>query len=157
MTSENIENILIRLHVDQREVLFIILDKDGLINRKGDGTPDCNENDLYIGIDKEGLFNQLRPYITEDMNEFLQKSYDAPNKKGRTCDLKILLAGNGIETGTQFLYGELSQGPPKLFVDLCIKAVTVTEKWFQEQKKMTSAAKGNNAPKQEKKPWWKFW
>ncbi len=157
MTLETISRTLITLKVDQKEVLFLMLAQDGSINRKGDGTPDCNDNDLYIGNNNEGLFDQLKSFLTEDMGNFLQKTYDVPDKKGRLCDLTILFGGEGVETGTQFLYGEFSQGPPKPFVDYCVNAMNLTEGWFQSQKKMSSTAERKIEPKPEKKSWWKFW
>ena len=150
-SKPDIQQILISLEVADKQVLFIILGEDGSINRKGDGNPDCKDNDLYIGITNENLFGQLKPFITEEMQEFLGKMYDVPDKKGRLCSLKVLFKGDKIETGVQFLYGELSQGPPNPLRALVIKTVELTNNWHRQQKQMALNAK------KATKPWWKFW
>ena len=138
------------------QVLFIVLDEDGSINRQGDGSPDCKDNDLFIGITKDKLFDQLRPLISSEMEQFLDMTYDIPDKKGRPCDFKILFGSPNIETGVQFLYGELSQGIPTPFRNFTIQAVELTEKWFQTQKQMATNAQKSDT-ENETKPWWKFW
>lgn len=153
---KNITKTLITLEVAENQVLFIVLDENGSINRKGTGNPDCKDNDLYIGITKDKLFEQLKPFISEEMEDFLGKTYDIPDKKGRLCDFKVLFGGPDIETGVQFRYGELSQGVPTPFRNFTIKAIELTEKWFQAQKQMASAAKKSET-KTPTKPWWKFW
>jgi hypothetical protein len=72
----DVQQILISLEVAEKQVLFIILGEDGSINRKGDGSPDCKDNDLYIGITSDNLFGPLKPFITEEIQEFLGKMYD---------------------------------------------------------------------------------
>jgi hypothetical protein len=66
----DIQQILIILEVADKQVLFIILDEEGSINRKGNGSPDCEDNDLFIGIKSENLFSQVKLFITEEMQEF---------------------------------------------------------------------------------------
>jgi hypothetical protein len=102
------------------------------------------------------LFAQLKPFATEEMEDFLGKTYDIPDKKGRACDFKVLFGGPGIETGVQFLYGELSQGIPTPFRNFTIKAIELTENWFQEQKQITANLKRSET-NPVVKPWWKFW
>lgn len=155
-TLDKITKTLITLEVEGNQVLFIVLDEDGTINRKGDGSPDCKDNDLFIGITRDKLFDQLRPLVSKEMEEYLGKTYDIPDKKGRPCDFKILFGGPGFETGVQFLYGEFSQGVPVPFRVFTIKAIELTEEWFQEQKQKVVIAK-NSKKQKEVKPWWKFW
>ena len=148
---ESIKQILITLEVADKHVLFITLSKEGSINRKGNGSPDCNDNDLYIGVTKEPLFEKLVVYITDEMQKFFGRTFDVPEKKGRICELKIMVKGDHIETGVQFLYGEFSQGPPPPFRTLVVKAVELTDNWHRKQKKVTNMEANPN------KPWWKFW
>ncbi len=155
-TLDKITKTLITLEVAGNQVLFIVLDEYGSINRKGTGSPDCKDNDLFIGVTKDNLFEQLKPFITKEIEDFLGKTYDIHDKKGRLCNFKVLFGGPDFETGVQFLYGELSQGIPTTFRNFTTKAIELTEKWFQAQKKMAS-----NTSKRETnsvtKPWWKFW
>lgn len=149
----DIQHLLIILEVADKQVLFILLDEGGSVNRKGNGSPDCVDNDLFIGITSENLFSQVKPFIADEMKEFWGNIYDLPDKKGRPCSLKILIKGDKIETGVQFLYGEFSQGPPNSFRTLVVKAMELTDKWHEQQKRI--ALKSNTAAKG--KPWWKFW
>jgi hypothetical protein len=149
----DIQHILIILEVADKQVLFIVLDEDGSINRKGNGSPDCEDNDLFIGITSENLFSQVKLFITEEMQEFWGNKYDLPDKKGRLCCLNILYKGEEIETGVQFLYGEFSQGPPNPFRTLVVKAVELTNNWHEQQKRIAFESKIAG----KAKPWWKFW
>lgn len=117
----------------------------------GDGSADCKDNNLFIGKTEDNLFVQLKPFITEDMQEFLGQIFNAPDKKGRQCDLKVLFKSADVETGVQFLYGELSQGPPSSFRTLVTKAVQLTDSWARQQKYIASKSEKVN------KSWWKFW
>ncbi len=143
-----IDGILITMQVADNHVLYIMLSADGTINRKGDGSPNCSDNDLYIGRTTDQIFEELKLSIPADIDKYLEKTFDDPHKKGRNCDLKIMIKGADIETGVQFLYGELSQGPPPEYRTLVIKAVELTNPWHRKQKSIS----GN-----ETKPWWKFW
>ncbi|MCF1715973.1 hypothetical protein L0U88_15135 [Flavihumibacter sp. RY-1] len=155
-TLDKINKTLITLEVAGNQVLFIVLDEQGSINRKGNGSPDCRDNDLFIGVTRDNLFAQLKPFATEEMEDFFGKTYDIPDKKGRACDFKVLFGGPGIETGVQFLYGELSQGIPTPFRNFTIKAIELTENWFQEQKQITANLKRSET-NPVVKPWRKFW
>jgi hypothetical protein len=154
ISLESISQTLVTLEVGENQVLFILLAEDGSINRKGDGSPNCKDNDFFIGKTNEKLFEQLKPYINEEMVEYLHSTYDIPDKEGRTCSLKILFKSNEMETGVEFKYGELSQGPPSIFRDFTIKALQLTNKWHQQQKQMMLTA---NSTKPNTKAWWKFW
>jgi hypothetical protein len=150
----NISQTLITLEVGKTQVSLILLSEDGSINRKGDGKPNCNDNNFFIGKTKDKIFEQLKPLINEEMQDFLGKSFDIPEKKGRVCNLKILFKSGESETGVQFYYGEFSQGPPTVFKNFTIKAIELTENWHQQQKQMILKSK----PKETNtKPWWKLW
>ena len=105
---------------------------------------------MYIGITKDDLFSKLKPFITEEMQPFIGNRYNAKDKEGRVCSLQIIFKGNNLETGTQFMYGELSQGPPDLISELVVQACELSHNWHIQQKQM--AIKGNT-----EKAWWKFW
>jgi hypothetical protein len=132
-------NILsITLEIDNKRSLFILLAKDGSINRLGTGSIDNKENDLYIGITKEQLFDHAIIYISDDMLQYMG-SYDIPDQKGLPCRLSIGLQFNdGEENGFDFSYGSESEGPADEISELVIAVVQITEPWYQSQKKMIS-------------------
>lgn len=153
INPNEIEAIMITLTVADNQVLFILLSSDGTINRMGDGSPECKDHDLFIGqTGTQPMISQIRSMITPDMQEFLHKTFDLPEKKGRHCSLKMLFKTYSLETGVEFLYGEHSQGPPHEFAEMVRKAAHLTEHWHLAQKKGKQQATTTPA-----KPWWKFW
>ena len=150
ITIADIKYVLIKLDVADKQVLLIVLGEDGHIKRQGDASADCKDNDLYIGITKDDLFSKLKSFITDDMQPFLGNRYNAKNKEGRVRSLQIIFEGNNQETGMQFIYGELSEGPPEFIIELVIQACELTHDWYMQQKKIASKGKA-------KKAWWKFW
>lgn len=149
--QNDITGILINLEVEERTVLFIKLFADGTINRQGDGSADCRDNDLYIGKTDTGIFEALKSSLNQEILEFMEKSYNAKKKEGRACKLQILVdAGGERPVGSQFIYGEYSSGPPASFTDFIVNALELTHPWHVEQKKAQIKARRAG------KPWWKF-
>jgi hypothetical protein len=152
IAAHEIKDIFIMLQVANNQVLFILLASDGTINRKGDGSPDCKDHDLYIGrTDTAPIIEELKASISPEMITFLHGTYDASEKKGRTCSLKIGFKTDSIETGIEFIYGEHSTGVPTEFRQLVTKAVQLTNPWHASQKRASTQAQ------LQAKPWWKFW
>jgi hypothetical protein len=152
IAAHEIKDIFITLQVANNQALFILLASDGTINRLGDGSPDCKDHDLYIGqTDTIPIIEELKASISPEMIEFLHRTYDAPEKKGRICHLKIGLKTDSIETGVDFIYGEHSMGVPTEFARVVTKAVQLTNPWHASQKRASAQAQP------QAKPWWKFW
>jgi hypothetical protein len=57
--AADLNSCLIRIEHGGDDVLFILLSRDGSINRMGDGTPSPADNTLYIGVVKEPLFRRV--------------------------------------------------------------------------------------------------
>jgi len=149
--KENIDAIAVSLEVDSKHALGIVLAADGLINRLGTGSVNNTENDLYIGITKNNLFDNLLSKIDSRWFEH-QGSYDVPDKKGKICELTIIfLHEDSKESIWKFRYGSESQGPPDDIRQFVVEAIKLTEPWYIEQKKMVGKSSESN------KPWWKFW
>ena len=133
-----IELLTITLEIGDKRSLFILLAKDGSINRLGTGTIDNQENDLYIGITEDLLFEHTITYLTDDMLPYMG-SYDIPDKKGLPCRLSIgLLFDYGEENGFEFSYASESEGPPDEIAELLLAAIQITEPWYQSQKERSS-------------------
>ena len=110
LTKESIKIIFVDLEVNGKTSLFVLLADDGTVNRMGTGTADNTERELYIGLAKEPLFEQLRDMVQPDWMS-LQGEYDIPEKEGLPCTLTILIAfGAGQEVGWRFRYGSESDG-----------------------------------------------
>lgn len=133
MDPNRINTTLVDVKVDNKQVLFIMLDNKGAINRIGDGSPDCQATDLFTGNSSQNGFRELLKLVNEDMLQFCGNIYDIPDKEGRTCEMTVMFSGIDLETGFKVIYGEHSQGPPRPVVDYVIKAVSLTEKWYLQK------------------------
>lgn len=136
---KEISIVTITLKVEDKTALFILLAKDGTVNRLGTGSENNTENDLYIAVDTSGLFEKLMRRITPELIE-LRGEYRSHEVKGKTCQLVVGFGfADETQDGSIWIYGTQSAGPPPEITNFVISAVELTEPWFEEQKK---AAKG---------------
>lgn len=134
MTPESISTIMVKLDVADRQVLFIVLADDGLVNRLGTGAVGNGENDLFIGHTADSLFKELRAMVRARWMDHLG-SYDVASKVGKTCILSVLFrTPDGEEGGLRFVYGSESQGPPGEICQFIREAVRLTDPWYAKQK-----------------------
>ena len=141
-------NITIELQIEEDTSLVIFLHKDGTINRKGDGTTKIDKN-FFMGLTETiPIIEKLNRLIDEEFEQYLNNVYDLPDKKGKTCSIEIILANEKETKGVKFFYGSDSYGPPKPIGDFVIKAIELTDPWYNTQQKMI---------KKNKKAWWQFW
>ena len=149
-TAPNISMLFITLHVGERQSLGLVLADDGSINRLGNGTVENTENDLYIGITSEPLFDRVIRKLPREIVEHLGKTYELPDRKGADCRLHLAFRfKTGNENGIEFIYGSDSQGPPAEVVSFAVEAIEATQPWYEAQKTMDR--------KDKKASWWKFW
>jgi hypothetical protein len=136
---KEISIVTISLKVEDKAALFILLAKDGTVNRLGTGSENNTENDLYIAVDSSGLFEKLARQISPELLE-LKGEYKSYEIKGKACQLVVGFGfADGTQDGSLWIYGTQSAGPPPEITNFVISAVELTEPWFEEQKK---AAKG---------------
>jgi hypothetical protein len=146
MTS--LDHLLVEMKIAEQQSLLILLHKDGTINRMGNGTTQIDKN-FFIGITETvGMLQELVGLITTDFEAALNKVFDLPEKKGDVCSLEIVMADEKETKGIKFIYGIKSVGPPQEIKDFVLRAIELTNPWFQQQQKI--------APKPAKK-WWQFW
>lgn len=136
VNMENITAIMVALEIDGKNSLFVLLAKDGSINRLGTGTEDNTENSMYIGITKPETFEKLFKQIDSKVLDW-EGEYKSPDIKGKTCELTIgFKLSDGTETGSVWFYGTQSQGPPTEIKSLVVSVVEATEPWYEEQKQI---------------------
>lgn len=141
--TNNVKAILIKREVNGSDILFIMLGEDGSINRKGSDKIDDPDIDMFIGIMKEPIFNELRSKIDEGW-PVEGASYDANVKKGAPCKLSVMFQDDqGNDIGLHFRYGSESVGPPTEFEDFVRMAVSLTDPWYSKQKETVSRASAN--------------
>ena len=141
-----IDKVLITLEVGDKTSLFILLAKDGTIDRKGDGNL-SSELPLHRGVSNQGHFEALMMTINEEIFSYsgvMRKT----NRMGTDCTLTMIFQGpKEVDYSLRVIYGSESEGPPRELVEILINAVKLTEGWYQEQL---------SAPVEKEKSW-KFW
>ncbi len=151
MSRETVDAIVVDLEVESERALFILLHRDGSINRTGTGSFPIQDHDMYIGLTKGELFAQLLVEVDDGWFSH-QGTYDIPDKVGKECLLSILMwHSDGAVSGFKFRYGSESEGPPGDICEFVSKAVRITDPWFN----VVRGFSGGTTAK--RKPWWKFW
>lgn len=140
--SQKLKALLIKVDVEEKPNLFILLAADGSINRMGTGAMDNTDKDMYIGIVKEPLFNELRSKV--QMNWFDKyRSFTTEKSAGKQCKLLIMAqSAQGREAGMQFLYGSESTGLPTEIADFIQNAIAITDPWYTKQQEMVKSQSG---------------
>jgi len=134
---ENIDAIFVTLEIAGKNSLFVLVAKDGSINRLGTGTEDNTENDMFIGVTSSEAFEKLRKQIEPTVFNW-EGEYKSPNIVGKPCKLTLgFRLADGRETGSVWEYGTKSQGPPPEISRFVVASVEATEAWFEEQKRVT--------------------
>lgn len=141
INSDDISGIRVSLHIDDDQKLFVLLARDGTINRLGTGSEDNEEIDLFMGksdlIAFESVLSLADPVISSWIG-----GYAAPDPKGKPCKLVVgFQTAEGEALTSRWEYGSESQGPPPDVCSLVIKAVEVTDDWYEQQKEI-AAGKG---------------
>jgi hypothetical protein len=141
-----IDKALITLEVGNTTALFILLEKGGILHRKGNGNPKT-ELPLKTGISHAGHFEALMITVNEELFNYTGV-INMPGKQGADCQLTLIFQGpNELDFSFRVLYGADSEGPPKELAEVLINAVKLTDAWYAGQL---------NAKEPEKK-WWKLW
>jgi hypothetical protein len=137
-SGDEIVGVLVVLLVGGERSLFVLLGKDGTINRMGSGSLDQIERQMFIGSAHPDLFTQLRSQVTPGVIHFLGQRLAAPQPKGKLCELTVMFKyADGHEAKSAWRYGSESQGPHPEVRAFVAAAVQATEPWFQRQKDVT--------------------
>ncbi len=153
----DIAAVMITLKAGDNRALFILLAADGSINRQGTGAVNNQEHDLFIGVTKEPLFDQLMTYLDDEMLRFMG-GRDLPDQKGVPCMLSIGFSFRSADdNGFGFRYGSESIGPPHEIVQFVTAAVQLTNPWFNEFKQAARKSESGKKNHGKKKQWWRFW
>ena len=134
---ENIAAVMVSLTVDGKNSLWVLLAKDGSINRLGTGAEDNTENDMFIGVTSSEAFEKLRKQVEPDIFKY-EGVYSGNNIVGKSCELQVAFQfTDNTEIGSTWKYGTKSSGPPQEIKRFVIAAIEATETWFKEQKRAT--------------------
>ncbi len=129
---DQIEATYIEVELEGKNTLFILLAKDGTINRKGDLK--TQGNNFFMGISKEKLFDKVMQAVTSDLTSYCGKVYGDSTQN--VNKVKIGFGGNKIDTGFEYYSTEPLDKYPKPIIEFIYKAIQVTDPWFESQRKM---------------------
>lgn len=142
-----ISQILITLDSGDKNALFILLDKNGTIHRKGNGNADA-DLPLIQGRSHLGHFDAMLMTVNEAIFNHTGV-IKMPDRVGVDNSLTIIFqAGQNIDYSFRVIYGQQSEGPPQELAEILINAVKLTEGWYTEQQALVA---------DEGKSKWKFW
>lgn len=138
LDKDMVSAVRITVEVGEHMHFFLLLARDGSINRTGPIEPGT-ESDLFIGVTRENLFDQLMTDVPEEFFECLGRSYELPDQKGDPCKLTFVFDCEDCEpAGIQFKYGNETYGLPVDVSDLVKKAMKLTDPWYEKQIKMVA-------------------
>lgn len=131
---QDVTGILVTLQIEETQKLFVLLGKDGTINRMGTGAVDCTEKTLYMGMTEASAFESVRPLAAPVLSNWIG-GFSVPKTEGKLCQL---IVGFRTATGQEFMslwkYGSDSQGPPPEVCNVVMKTVEATDTWYAKQK-----------------------
>lgn len=127
-----IDSVFIKLEVNQQQLLYIKLSKSGAVNRAGDGSPE-DASSMFMGNTSEPFLENWLKLLPAEMLENTGR-YTFPDPQGDICLLTIALEGPEMNTGFEFSYGSLSDGPPEDIIELVEGAMEITDEWYETQK-----------------------
>ena len=79
---DRFDKVLVVLTIDGAQCLFILLACDGTVNRMGDGSIGCTDNNMFVGRSSELLFSQFLASVNPAMLA-RKGTYDIPNPAGK--------------------------------------------------------------------------
>ncbi|MBL0308430.1 MAG: hypothetical protein IPP77_01675 [Bacteroidetes bacterium] len=117
----------------EHTALFILLTKQGIVQRKGDGNPGHTHPATNAWCSSDGHSEALMMTIPEDTFNYIHV-YPRPNIIGTECRLTtIFQAKDDLDYSFRVVYGSDSEGPPSELAEILINAVKITEGWYQRQ------------------------
>jgi|SRR5436309_7088263 len=146
---------LIELYVNEMPALVLGLSSDGAINRRGNGTGSSIGNKT-----QHGIIAQTNEPFFQQTTEFLDRTWlnwagvhTRFQQRGPACVLRLSFFCRGLAPiVVEFHYGAQSSGPPPEIRRFFIKAVEITQPWYDEQSKKVASLGG-----EARRPWWKLW
>jgi len=124
----------IEVDISNKNSLAILLVKDGTINRKGSALADSTDNDLFMGITNEKIFDSLMKTVSDELLSYSNKANPFCDTAKQTCRVKISFASNTSERTIDYcVNGTMNDlpAPIKEFID---NAIRITGTWYQTQK-----------------------
>ncbi len=140
--KEKIDTAVIALETAGRLNLFVLLSKDGTVNRRGEGSMVSEDDNTYVGKSEDPLFDRFMESVPEEILSHAG-TYSQADPQGELCKLTLGLRSPDGTIGFEFNFGSRSDGPPDEIRALLQLAADLTDDWYAEQRK---AAESGETP-----------
>ena len=150
-SSGRLDAFLIELHVSGWPILVLGLSADGAVNRFGSGKLSSigNEHEHAVIAQTDGRFFHHAEELFQPSWLGQPRVQILPEQRGASCVLRLTFMCWGHPFYVlEWHYGSHSEGPPAVIRQFFIRAVEVTQSWYDAQ---------NRGIDRLDKPWWKFW
>lgn len=136
MIKTDIEQIRIEVESESKNIISMLLHKDGTLNRKGDGL--INDSaPMIIGMSDGSAFQSLVKSLPDNLIEDDGMSgSDDPDKSGQPVKYNIAIIGPKPHIVVfEFTLGSDTQKPSDLFLffhTFVVNAIKATDKWYKD-------------------------
>jgi hypothetical protein len=138
----DVDAIFIKLDINAKPSLAVVLSADGSINRMGTGTLENTEHDLFVGRTDPAIFQAVRSHLTEAMLQLLGLTFHKQNPRGAPCELTLTFQfKDNTSDGFVIFYGAESEGPPGDVASFVRAAVIQTDPWYRNFKRTAAGRK----------------
>jgi hypothetical protein len=115
-------------------VLFILLARDGSINRMGDGTPSSAGDTLYIGVVNEPWFDQLMEVVPVELFRYIGR-LELEDREGIDSTLSVIFQHkDGRVLPFEVLFGSESGGVPLELQTILRRALELSDAWWNDER-----------------------
>lgn len=126
--ASNVVTILLTMKVSGILDTFILLAKDGAVNRSDAGI-------MKIAQVDGTMFEKLRQEIGPEVVQLFGKTHAAEEIEGEPCEINFTFQNSdGSEMYTLVKCGSISPAPPLPIRQFGMKAQEITEEWYQNFK-----------------------
>ncbi len=136
LTKKEISGIGIEINAQGISRFMVLVTSDGNIKRRGTGRMVDTKDDLYVGITKEPVFQNIIKHVDESIFEVIGQKIVLPNPQGIPC--KLILSFKVGEMMKQMIieYGHQS-GYPQEIVAIVKALCEETQPWYEKMKNAT--------------------
>ncbi|HIO93368.1 MAG TPA: hypothetical protein EYG68_11075 [Leucothrix mucor] len=140
MKKSDIQKIRIDIRSDNKSALSLLMDKQGMIKRQGNGVLPIIETEV-IATTTGDFFTQLVALVDENIMPFADV-YDHPNKLGTLLTISTVFMGkNDTVKAFEFRLGTETKDVGDLFPffdHFIAQAIHITQEWYEIEIKTLS-------------------
>ena len=136
MIKSVIQKIRVDIQSDGESALSLLMDKDGMIKRQGNGVLPIDKTEVVAKTEGE-LFSQVISLVDENIMPFADV-YDHPNKQGIPLIISVVFMQSEDEVKAfEFRLGSETKDVGDLFPffdQFIAQTVKITQKWYDNER-----------------------